>query len=391
MAAKTVDYKVISTDGHALESPDMWEKYLPKKFHDIMPKLVKDPKGGDAWELIPGAPPMPIGLVTNAGEFGKRYEDLEWYGSSYDNIRAGAFDGKARLEEADIDGVDAEVLYPSQRTMGTFMGQPDDEYHLAGIDAYNQWMQEQFMAADPRRLIGLYQLPCVDVQTSVNKLKEAKGLGYRGVIMAAWPSGNPDLSADDDPFWEAAEQEEMPVHIHVSPKHAGARQKGATVKAEGARVPEFIAKLPDLQTMGGAVAEASSWMSKMIYSEMFDRFPGLQMVGAEIGAGWVPNFLEHMDDHWWRNRTWTGSGLKMLPSEYFRRNWKVTFIREPFAMAVRHWIGLNNLMWSNDYPHHRHDWPYSRRIIEETMAGVPEDEKRRLIRDNAVELYKLDA
>jgi predicted TIM-barrel fold metal-dependent hydrolase len=130
-------------------------------------------------------------------------------------------------------------------------------------------------------------------------------------------------------------------------------------------------------------------MSRLIYSEMFDRFPGLRVVGAEVGAGWVPAFLEHMDDHWWRNRTWTGSKLTMLPSDYFRRNIKVTFIREPFAVAVRHWIGIDNLMWSNDYPHHRHDWPYSRRIIEESMVGVPAAEKRRMICDNARELYKL--
>ena len=50
----------------------------------------------------------------------------------------------------------------------------------------------------------------------------------------------------------------------------------------------------------------------------------------------------------------------------------MTFIREPFAVAVRHWIGVDNLMWSTDYPHHRHDWPYSRRIVEESMGGVPE-------------------
>jgi predicted TIM-barrel fold metal-dependent hydrolase len=141
--------------------------------------------------------------------------------------------------------------------------------------------------------------------------------------------------------------------------------------------------------MGGAVAGASGWMSNLIYSGMFDRFPGLVMVGAEVGAGWIPNFLEHMDDHWWRNRVWTGSQLRMLPSEYFRRNWKVTFIREPFAVSVRHWIGVDNMMWSNDYPHHRHDWPYSRRIIEESFGGVPEPEKRRMIRDNAVALYDL--
>ena len=55
-------------------------------------------------------------------------------------------------------------------------------------------------------------------------------------------------------------------------------------------------------------------------------------------------------------------------------------------VAVRHWIGVDNMMWSTDYPHHRHDWPYSRRIIEESMGGVPEDEKRAMIRDNVARL-----
>src|SRR5262245_17830254 len=104
----TRDYRVISTDGHTIEPPHMWETYMPARFHDRMPKLVKDPKGGDAWELIPGAPPMALGLVANRGQYGKRYEDLEWYGDTYDQINAGAFDGKTRLEEQDVDGVDAE-------------------------------------------------------------------------------------------------------------------------------------------------------------------------------------------------------------------------------------------------------------------------------------------
>src|ERR687887_142907 len=99
--ATTRTYEIISTDGHVIEAPDMWQRFLPKKFADRAPRLVKDPKGGDAWELVRGAPPMPLGLVTNKGQWGKRYEDLEWYGDSYDTILRGAFDGKARIEEQD--------------------------------------------------------------------------------------------------------------------------------------------------------------------------------------------------------------------------------------------------------------------------------------------------
>jgi predicted TIM-barrel fold metal-dependent hydrolase len=168
------------------------------------------------------------------------------------------------------------------------------------------------------------------------------------------------------------------------------RQQGKEREARGEQaVPQFLSKLPDLQGMGGAVAGASGFVSEWIYSGMFDRFPGLQIVAAETGAGWVPNLLEHMDDHWWRNRTWTDSRLELLPSEYWHRNWHVTFIREPFAVAVRHWIGVKTMMWSTDYPHHRHDWPYSRRVIEESMGGVSEDEKHAMICGNAMELYGL--
>ena len=167
-------YEIISTDGHVIESPDMWQRFLPKEFHDRAPKLVKDPEGGDAWELVPGAPPMPLGLVTNAGKYGKRYEELGWYGWTYDTIRKGAFDGKERLVEQDEDGVDAEVIFPSQRTMAVFMAQEDDALHLAGIDAYNEWIHTDFNAADRSRLFGLAQMPAVDIKTSVARLREAK-------------------------------------------------------------------------------------------------------------------------------------------------------------------------------------------------------------------------
>jgi predicted TIM-barrel fold metal-dependent hydrolase len=380
----TRQYRLISADGHVVEPPDMWTKYLPQKFHDRAPKLVKDAKGGDAWELVPGTPPMPLGLVTNAGQYGKRYEDLEWYGSTYDSILKGAFEGKARVEEQDFDGVDAEVLFPSQRTMGAFMAQDDDDYHLAGLEAYNTWMHDEFMAASPERLIGLAQMPGVDIQSSVKWLRDAKAAGYRGVIISAYPSGHSELSAEDDAFWEAAEEEQMPIHIHSGLRQAGKRTAGTFQKAAASAGREI-----GLAEMGGPVGDASGFMSKFIYSGIYDRFPALQCVAVECGAGWVPHFLEHMDDHYWRNRTWTKTTLKMTPSEYFRRNWKVTFIREPFAVATRHWIGVDNLMWSTDYPHHRHDWPYSRRIVEESMGGVPDDERRRMCCENARELYRL--
>ncbi len=111
-------YNVINSDGHTIEPPDMWERHVPKKFHDRIPRVVKDPKGGDAWEFQRGVAPMPIGMVTTPGQ---RYEDFHWFGSSYDSIRKSCYDGKARLEDMTYDGVDCEVLFPSQRTIMYFL------------------------------------------------------------------------------------------------------------------------------------------------------------------------------------------------------------------------------------------------------------------------------
>jgi predicted TIM-barrel fold metal-dependent hydrolase len=376
----TQHYRIVSADGHNIEPPHIWEKYLPKRFAEHAPRLVKDPKGGDAWEFIRGAEPMPIGLVTNAGVWGRRYEENDWFGSTYENIRQGAFDGKARLDEQNIDGVDAEVIYPSQRTMAVFMAQPDEALHVAGVEAYNNWLREEFCAADPKRLIGLAQMPALGAAAAGKAAEAAKRAGFKGVIITSFPSGSALPSRDDDGFWEVVQALDIPVHIHARLTNAGKSAAG-TARASMGKI--------SLESMGGAVAGVSDAVARMIYSEMFDRFPNLKIVLAETGVGWIPHFLEHMDDHWWRNRVWTGSRLKTLPSHYFARNFTCTFIREPFAVLNRHSIGVDNMMWSNDYPHHRHDWPYSRRIIEESFLNVPACEKQQIICGNAVKLYKL--
>lgn len=374
-------YRIISADSHTLEPPDMWARYLPKEFRDRAPRVVKDPEGGDAWEFQRGAPPMPIGLVATGG---KTYEQFRWYGYGYDTINPGAFDGKERLREQDADGIDAEVVFPSQRTMIFFMAHEDDAFHEAGIEAYNTWIIEEFCAADPERLLPPAQIPNLGVERAADEVRRARQRGFRGVILSAWPSGGAAPSREDDPFWATAEEEGAPVHIHGGISQIAKREAG------GARAAaRYVGGLPDLATMGGAIAQFSGTIAALIYSGLFDRFPRLTVVGVEVGAAWVPALLEHMDDHYWRNRTWTNTTLELLPSEYFHRNFKVTFIREPFAVRSRHEIGVRNMMWSTDYPHHRADWPYSRRVIEEMFLGVPEAEKHAILCGNAAGLYGL--
>ncbi len=375
-----MQYRVISADGHTIEPKDMWQRYIPKKFHDRIPRVIKDPMGGDAWEFFKDVPPAAIGMVTTAG---KRYEEFHWYGSTYETINKGCYEGKARVQEMTFDGVDAEILYPAQRTMTYFTGSDDQEFHKAGVEAYNNWIFQEYAAADHKRLIPMYQTPNLGIETSLSELKRARKDGYRGVILTHYPSGHPNVSPEDDPFWAVAQDMEMPVHIHIN---IGAGQRDARQAAlQAAQASQNLSGLLGGIPFGGFPQA----MSGIIHAGVFDRFPKLQMVGVEVQAGWIPAVLAWWDDRYWRNRTMADCRLKKIPSQYFRDNWSVTFIIDRFGVKNREDIGVRNMMWSTDYPHHGNDWPYSRKVIAAMFDGVPEEEKFQIVCGNAMRLYGL--
>jgi hypothetical protein len=139
-------YNIIDADTHILEPPHIWKEYVPKKYQEYAPKLVKDSAGGDAWDHGTGSPD-PIGLVSTPG---KQFEEFSWFGVTYDSIRPGCYDGKERVKDLDIDGVDASIIFPPERTIFRWLGQPDPKVSLAGIDAYNEFAFEEFAAACSR-------------------------------------------------------------------------------------------------------------------------------------------------------------------------------------------------------------------------------------------------
>ena len=369
------DYQIISADSHVVEPPDLWEKWLEAKYRATAPKLVDDGDGGDAWIYLGRPDPEPLGLVTCVGT---RPEELKWTGAKYGvSIHPACHDGKARLEILDIDGIDAEMLYPPQRAMLTFMKQTDRDAHLAGIQAYNRWLKEGFCAADPERLIGIFQMPNVGIETSVAELKRAKKEGWRGVAISAWPAGGESLSREDDPFWDAAAELDMPVSIHLL--LAVSQTKIGVTRAAGVAI--------------GAAAFANTMplITELIFQGVFDRHPKLRMAAVETGVGWIPHFLEMTDDRYWRNRNWAGVKLKKVPSQYFRDHWLATFIVDRNGISVRHQVGIENMAWSTDFPHHGNDYPYSRKTIDDIFALVPADERRKITCTNAAKFWGLVA
>ncbi|MGZ6994685.1 MAG: amidohydrolase family protein [Acidimicrobiia bacterium] len=383
--------RIVDADCHILEPPDIWANWLPEKYADKAPKLVKDSQGGDAWLTAVGGEPDPIGLVSTPG---MPFDEFRWFGVTYEEARTGCYNGAARLEDMDIDGVHAELLYPPQRTMSHFLGDDDDDFVLAGVEAYNNFLFEEFCAPDPKRLVGVAQIPSLGIDTSIDALRKAKARGAKGVLISNWPSGGSSLSPDDDPFWAAAVDEGMPVAVHINIISRKQRAAGRKAAAKSGNVLyDMTSEAARAKAIGGmshVFSMAAGNITAMLFTGVFDRFPALQVQWIEIGVGWLPHFIECLDDRYWRNRSWGQLPIKQPPSYYWYQNNAASFISDRTGIALRHQAGINNIMWSSDYPHHGNDWPYSRKVIEETMNSIPADEKAKIVGGNAARIWGIE-
>ncbi|HYD49916.1 MAG TPA: amidohydrolase family protein, partial [Terriglobales bacterium] len=260
----------------------------------------------------------------------------------------------------------------------------DNEFHLAGVQAYNDWLAKGFVGEAPQHLIGQGQIPNLGIDAAIKEMKRCRAMGLRGVVISSWPSGKPFLDDECDPFWAAAQDSGTPVSVHISLVHRGqaTQQVGSIARVGSAALTGFSAA--GLNTMPLIIGE-------MIFWGIFDKYPELKMVGVECGAGWVPYFLEQMDDRYWRNRSWAKSTLRRTPSDYFHRNWYVTFIIDKYGVDNRHSVGIDNMMWSTDYPHHGADWPYSRKVVDEMFHNVDAGERKRIVAGNCIKLYDLQS
>jgi predicted TIM-barrel fold metal-dependent hydrolase len=369
------EYHLISADSHVLEPPHIWTTYMPKQFHAKAPKVVPDGDGGEAWQFAPDVPPAPIGIYASAG---RKHEDVRWTGVKFADANKGNFRGDERLKEQDVDGVDAEVMFGSARMMAHFFSDPDPAFQLAGVQAYNNWLAEEICSVAPDRLIGLAAMPALGVEASIKEMDRCLKMGLKGVWLNTMPSVGAAIRPEDDPFWAAAQANGVAVHWHVR-----VMRQIMKPKPKGVRGDDLIG----LASVGAASMIID--MGEIIQSGVHDRFPNLTWVMVEAGSGWIPYVLEQLDDRWWRNRSWLPVKLQNVPSFYYRRNWRSTFMVDHYAVRNRHLLGVDNMMWSSDYPHHGCDWPETRRVVDDMFRDVADDERRKMCALNAAKLYGL--
>lgn len=378
-------YGRISGDSHIEVPPNVWSKDVPAPFKDIAPKHIKLPNGGDGF-LVEG------GIYQGGSNLyaGKTPEEYSPIGLKWLDM-AGTGDGKQRLKEMDIDGIDVEVLYPGvggviNMTKGI---RNDDAYH-ALIRTYNRWLVEEYCAPDPGRLIGVCCIPSRGLEKAIEELEFAAESGLKIVALSRFPTGKDFPTPDDDRFWAAARDLDMPVTVHVNfPRPAGRVFDYPHLPPPHLRPPDYVTRLARYGIRSALT------VVQMVMSGLFDRFPELEIYFAESQVGWVPIYLEQMDHNYNRHRHWAEEiyglkPLKELPSAYIKRHILWGFFDDPIGIKLRHEVGVDKILWGGDFPHVESDWPHSGETLARQFQGVPDDEQAMMVAGNAARFLNLD-
>ena len=356
-AYANLDYGIIDADQHwdGTDIPrDMFRPRIPRSLQERAPVWIDLDEAGEGISFKGGA--RIVRLVKKGDTAGGT------------RMPAGTTVAE-RLKDMDIDGIHAAVLFSVEMPINQAY-EGDREMVVGLIRAYNDYKLEEVSQPSANRLFTLAMLPQTDVKDAVEEMQRCVALGHKGVTLTQWPAG-PEASSDDDYFWAAAAECQTAVCVHA------------------------------VNNFGGREAIAQTMHSTMVA----DRFPGLRIGMIELGAGWVPYFLQESDRTWlvyrfsdgykdWVTRQGRDPGMVtggvLSPSDSFHRLFHLSFMFDQLAVEWRHNIGIGRLMWSTDYPHGGTAWPQSRIQFDHLFANLPPDEVKLLVHDNAKEFYHLD-
>jgi predicted TIM-barrel fold metal-dependent hydrolase len=374
-------FGLISADSHAAFDPETYTSRMSvKKWGDLIPRVVQVKENGsivDRWSIYSKVSDNDVcNCPALMGEpfptFPKRWEE----------VPATAYDPRERLKALDQDGIDAEVLFPNPPG-GTFFEYGDREFELDVVRAYNDALTDWARVSDrylPLAIIAYLSEP----QTIAREIERAASGGHRGInCLGEMPAPLPHLT---DPYWypvwNVCQELDLPVHIHGS---AGVRA-GASVRKWSGYTPR---QAHSAMTATSAVTPAQV-VPHLIFSGLTEKFPRLKIVFAEAGIGGLNYVLAACDHEWELRRLWT-EGLTTRPSEAVRRQIYVNFWFEAEGIKLRHDIGIDNIMWESDFPHVASYYPRSWHEVNRVLDGVPAQDRRKLLYENAIRLYRINA
>jgi predicted TIM-barrel fold metal-dependent hydrolase len=396
------DSLVIDCDGHILEPPDLWEKYIDPKYRD---RAMRIRVGDDRFEYLEidgkRAKMTAPGLLGSLGGMGKRVEEakrrretaMQGGTTRSEEVRAvqpkpedtymkGAAFGtmvmKERLQLLDREGMQKALLYP---TIGLLWEAElfDAELSSAYCRAYNRWIAD-FCRDSGGRLVPIAHLSLGDPAQAARELRRAVEDGCKGAFVCPFtitrvPHGNPA----HDAVFAAAQDLDVPLAIHPTfePVAFGIHHRYDNF--------QWAAWYFDLFA-GQGVQHA---FGTLFQFGVFDRFPKLRVIVLESQAGWIGYFLDRGDAIF--NGTTLGATvrLKEKPSYYFKRQcWISADPDERTIASLMPLVGENKFFWASDYPHPDHPGNYLEEL-QGMVAPMTDSGKRAILGENVAKVYRI--
>jgi len=305
------------------------------------------------------------------------------------------WDSAQRTADLEGDGVVAEVMFPN--TVPPFY---DKAFHVspppgperyarwrAGTRAHNRWLAE-FCSDQPHRRAGIGLIHLNDVDDAVEDVEWIANHGLRGGVLLPLPSpSEPHLkplnAPEYDRLWAAIQDHDLVINQHSG---QGSPDYGNDPGADAL----WVLEMPFYIQRG---------FCQLIMGGVFERFPRLRYILTESGCAWAPGLMKRLDAlHVGMKMGMMGevdmsksATLTEPPSFYAKRNcWYGASFPSPEDIRGREVVGLDRILWGNDYPHYEGCYPYSRENLQLAFSDIDPHEVRMMLGENAAALYGFD-
>jgi predicted TIM-barrel fold metal-dependent hydrolase len=256
-------YFIVSTDSHANEPPDLWEKRIEPQYRERVPRIITDEKGVQ-WRYCEGYRPDRVRVMSFEGE--------DWLRS-----RAGA-DVQDRIRDNRRDGVDVEIIFPNKGL--AMWATPDPVFANAQCRVWNDWAWEQF-GPHPESMLPVASIATGDLPGAMHEIERVAKLGFRALSLPCKPIwGGHDVDHVNynlphfDPMWALIQETGLPITFHVS---TGRDPRAA--RGNGGAVINYVTH---------SLSPTIEPVANLCASGVLERFNGLRFATIEAASAGCP-------------------------------------------------------------------------------------------------------
>jgi predicted TIM-barrel fold metal-dependent hydrolase len=361
---------VFSADGHIVEPSDLFSEGLPPS---LRPYGLRMEKRDGFMQLMAGdkitskkALNKPAPVVGPDGETFGRAE------------RRGGREIAGRLLDMEMEGIDAEIVFPSLGLTAFLIENPEAE--LATAQVYNNWLNG-LLSPYPEKFVRCGILPVRDFRSTVAEIRRLAQLGFTSAMLPSLieaTSGLPFYSSEEwDPVFAAAQEHGIVFALHTGTGRDDVRSH----RGPGGAVINY-----SLQACDGMLT-----IMQLVAGGVLDRFPGAKVCVIEGGASWLAALAERMDEVYEAHHVFVRPKLSLTPREIIARQVACSFQTDRAGIMSRSITGTQALLWGSDYPHHEGTFPHSREVLAHLFDGIAisEQDKADIIGGNAGRLFRV--